>query len=115
MRKWSVGLIHRQYLEQLLKQFSSQISSLESPFEASIRICIQTMNATRRLCKEIILNIQFRCPACHGSQYRTSPYDVTEKNHMGAKCIFCKTAMIAGDDLSHLVITSAPKLAEYHR
>jgi CspA family cold shock protein len=25
-------------------------------------------------------NIHFRCPCCHGSQYRTSNFDVTEKN-----------------------------------
>ncbi|HDY3935078.1 TPA: cold-shock protein, partial [Salmonella enterica subsp. enterica] len=24
--------------------------------------------------------IHFRCPCCHGSQYRTSTFDVTEQN-----------------------------------
>ncbi|MGX2009831.1 cold shock small protein YmcF, partial [Enterobacter asburiae] len=27
--------------------------------------------------------IHSRCPCCHGSQYRTSNYDVTEKNPFG--------------------------------
>ncbi|EPK7358020.1 cold-shock protein [Kluyvera intermedia] len=40
------------------------------------------------------LNIHFRCPCCHGSQYRTSIFDVSEKNPFGAKCIFCKTNMM---------------------
>ncbi|WP_312946745.1 cold-shock protein [Superficieibacter sp.] len=73
------------------------------------------MNAIWRLCKERALKIQFRCPACHGSQYRTSHFDVTEKNRFGAKCIFCKTAMITGDGLDVPIMTHAPKLAEYRR
>ncbi|HGK4672992.1 hypothetical protein C8256_23620 [Kluyvera genomosp. 2] len=40
------------------------------------------------------LNIHFRCPCCHGSQYRMSAFDVSEKNPFGAKCIFCKTNMV---------------------
>ncbi|MFO5928139.1 cold-shock protein, partial [Klebsiella pneumoniae] len=36
---------------------------------------------------------------CHGSQYRTSQFDVTEKNPFGAKCIFCKSAMMTLDTL----------------
>ncbi|MBX4562034.1 cold-shock protein, partial [Klebsiella pneumoniae] len=28
----------------------------------------------------MIEHIHFRCPCCHGSQYRTSQFDVTEKN-----------------------------------
>ncbi|MEW5561221.1 cold-shock protein [Enterobacter asburiae] len=39
------------------------------------------------------INIHFRCPCCHGSQYRTSIFDVSEKNPFGAKCIFCKSTM----------------------
>jgi hypothetical protein len=27
----------------------------------------------------MIEHIHFRCPCCHGSQYRTSQFDVTEK------------------------------------
>jgi excinuclease UvrABC ATPase subunit len=42
-------------------------------------------------------NIHFRCPCCHGSQYRTSVFDVTTKNPLGAKCIFCKSAMVTFD------------------
>ncbi|EKZ5693398.1 cold-shock protein [Klebsiella quasipneumoniae] len=47
----------------------------------------------------MIEHIHFRCPCCHGSQYRTSQFDVTEKNPFGAKCIFCKSAMMALDTL----------------
>lgn len=39
--------------------------------------------------------IHFRCPCCHGSQYRTSAFDVSEKNPYGTKCIFCKSPMVA--------------------
>ncbi|MCH4683367.1 hypothetical protein ML319_24685 [Escherichia coli] len=39
-------------------------------------------------------HLHFRCPCCHGSQYRTSAFDVTERNPLGAKCIFCKSTMI---------------------
>ncbi|WP_446668094.1 cold shock small protein YmcF, partial [Klebsiella pneumoniae] len=28
----------------------------------------------------MIDHIHFRCPCCHGPQYRTSTYDVSEKN-----------------------------------
>ncbi|MCE0491549.1 hypothetical protein LU196_16050 [Pantoea sp. Mb-10] len=35
-----------------------------------------------------------RCPACQGSQYRQSIFDISSKNPMGAKCIFCKAAMM---------------------
>ncbi|WP_218809714.1 cold shock small protein YmcF, partial [Klebsiella variicola] len=45
----------------------------------------------------MIEHIHFRCPCCHGSQYRTSQFDVTEKNPFGAKCIFCKSAMMTFD------------------
>ncbi|MEP9308509.1 cold-shock protein [Enterobacter cloacae] len=44
--------------------------------------------------------IHFRCPCCHGSQYRTSAFDVSEKNPFGAKCIFCKSPMITLDHLA---------------
>ncbi|AWD19995.1 TPA_asm: cold-shock protein [Salmonella enterica subsp. enterica serovar Montevideo] len=43
--------------------------------------------------------IHFRCPCCHGSQYRTSTFDVTEQNPLGAKCIFCKSTMITFDNV----------------
>ncbi|ASE45315.1 TPA: cold-shock protein [Citrobacter braakii] len=43
-------------------------------------------------------HIYFKCPCCHGSQYRTSHFDVTEKNPFGAKCIFCKSSMITPDN-----------------
>ncbi|MFV0261434.1 MAG: hypothetical protein ACK5JN_03200 [Kluyvera sp.] len=43
------------------------------------------------------LNIHFRCPCCHGSQYRTSVFDVSERNPFGAKCIFCKTNMVLNE------------------
>ncbi|HGH5978265.1 TPA: hypothetical protein ACJI8J_001629 [Kluyvera georgiana] len=43
------------------------------------------------------LNIHFRCPCCHGSQYRTSIFDVSERNPFGAKCIFCKTNMVPNE------------------
>ncbi|EOV9542408.1 cold-shock protein [Cronobacter sakazakii] len=44
----------------------------------------------------IAAGLHFRCPACHGSQYHTSRFDVTDKNPHGAKCIFCKSAMLVG-------------------
>ncbi|EDQ4220049.1 cold-shock protein [Salmonella enterica subsp. enterica serovar Lille] len=43
--------------------------------------------------------IHFRCPCCHGSQYRTSTFDVTGQNPFGAKCIFCKSTMITFDNV----------------
>ncbi|OUR02379.1 cold-shock protein [Pluralibacter gergoviae] len=43
--------------------------------------------------------IHFRCPCCHGSQYRVSHFDVSEKNPFGAKCIFCKSAMVTFDNI----------------
>ncbi|MGN2481918.1 cold shock small protein YmcF [Enterobacter roggenkampii] len=33
-------------------------------------------------------------------QYRTSAFDVSEKNPFGAKCIFCKSPMITLDHLA---------------
>ncbi|EKM6456973.1 cold-shock protein [Cronobacter dublinensis] len=45
----------------------------------------------------IAAGLHFRCPACHGSQYRISRFDVTDKNPHGAKCIFCKAVMLAGN------------------
>ncbi len=42
-------------------------------------------------------SIHFRCPCCHGSQYRTSHFDVTANNPYGAKCIFCKSSMMTFD------------------
>ncbi|MCU6684748.1 MULTISPECIES: cold shock small protein YmcF [Leclercia] len=45
-------------------------------------------------------HIHFRCPCCHGSQFRTSAFDVSEKNPLGAKCIFCKSSMITLDHLA---------------
>jgi hypothetical protein len=47
--------------------------------------------------------IHFRCPCCHGSQYRVSMFDVSEKNPFGAKCIFCKSAMITFDNISQYI------------
>ncbi|WP_419776134.1 cold-shock protein [Mixta mediterraneensis] len=37
---------------------------------------------------------RFKCPHCNGSQYRTSHYDVTRANPLGAKCIFCKSVVV---------------------
>ncbi|EOK4043077.1 cold-shock protein [Escherichia coli] len=45
-------------------------------------------------------HIHFRCPCCHGSQYRTSSFDVSDRNPFGAKCIFCKSMMITFDNIS---------------
>ncbi|MDI9769550.1 MULTISPECIES: hypothetical protein [Pantoea] len=36
-----------------------------------------------------------RCPQCQGSQYRQSVFDRNRQNPLGAKCIFCKSIMIA--------------------
>ncbi|MEX5411442.1 cold-shock protein [Atlantibacter hermannii] len=46
------------------------------------------------------LHIHFRCPCCHGSQYRTSHFDVSAQNPFGAKCIFCKSPMVTLDTLT---------------
>ncbi|AST70745.1 MULTISPECIES: cold shock small protein YmcF [Kosakonia] len=48
-------------------------------------------------------HIHFRCPCCHGSQYRVSSFDVTEKNPAGAKCIFCKSAMMTFDNIAAIM------------
>ncbi|WHP33501.1 cold-shock protein [Trabulsiella odontotermitis] len=40
---------------------------------------------------------------CHGSQYRTSNFDVSEKNPFGAKCIFCKASMITFDNVASYI------------
>ncbi|HAW1844370.1 TPA: cold-shock protein [Escherichia coli] len=45
-------------------------------------------------------HLHFRCPCCHGSQYRTSAFDVTERNPLGAKCIFYKSTMITFDNVA---------------
>ncbi|ELO4977690.1 cold-shock protein [Escherichia coli] len=45
-------------------------------------------------------HLHFSCPCCHGSQYRTSAFDVTERNPLGAKCIFCKSTMITFDNVA---------------
>nr|WP_221192356.1 cold-shock protein [Atlantibacter sp. RC6] len=47
-----------------------------------------------------MLHIHFRCPCCHGSQYRTSHFDVSAQNPFGAKCIFCKSPMVTLDNIS---------------
>ncbi|MVT05012.1 cold-shock protein [Enterobacter sp. 10-1] len=52
-------------------------------------------------------HIHFRCPCCHGSQYRTSNYDVSESNPFGAKCIFCKSSMITFDNIAHYISAKA--------
>ncbi|QGN37857.1 cold-shock protein [Klebsiella oxytoca] len=58
----------------------------------------------------MIDHIHFRCPCCHGSQYRTSSYDVSEKNPFGAKCIFCKSAMITFDNIAPSISRNAASL-----
>ncbi|PLM46255.1 cold-shock protein [Klebsiella michiganensis] len=55
--------------------------------------------------------MHFRCPCCHGSQYRTSTYDVSEKNPFGAKCIFCKSAMITFDNIAPHISRNSASLA----
>ncbi|MTD40887.1 cold-shock protein [Erwinia sp. CPCC 100877] len=42
------------------------------------------------------MSLILRCPCCQGSQFRTSHFDVSERNPYGARCIFCKSVMIAG-------------------
>ncbi|WP_244182811.1 hypothetical protein [Pantoea wallisii] len=41
-----------------------------------------------------------RCSHCQGSQYRRSVFDITLKNPLGAKCIFCKSNMVSVTQLS---------------
>ncbi|WP_422645789.1 cold-shock protein [[Pantoea] beijingensis] len=41
-----------------------------------------------------ILTLKFKCPCCHGNQYRLSRFDSSAKNPHGAVCIFCKSGMI---------------------
>ncbi|WP_130835137.1 cold shock small protein YmcF [[Erwinia] mediterraneensis] len=45
--------------------------------------------------KVFILNVKFKCPCCHGHQYRLSVFDVSRNNPHGAVCIFCKSVMKA--------------------
>ncbi|MEO3741420.1 cold-shock protein [Kosakonia oryzendophytica] len=59
---------------------------------------------------EITNRIHFRCPCCSGSQYRISSFDVTEKNPAGAKCIFCKSTMIAFNNFTAWVQSSQAPL-----
>ena len=58
----------------------------------------------------MISYIHFRCPCCHGSQFRTSIFDVSEKNPHGAKCIFCKSSMVTLDHLAAAMHTQQPSL-----
>ncbi|MCZ3383530.1 MULTISPECIES: cold shock small protein YmcF [Enterobacteriaceae] len=58
----------------------------------------------------MINRIHFRCPCCHGSQYRISSFDITEKNPAGAKCIFCKSAMTTFDNIAAFVQASQAPL-----
>ncbi|WP_072133227.1 cold-shock protein [Winslowiella iniecta] len=53
--------------------------------------------------KVFILNLKFKCPCCHGHQYRSSLYDVSPKNPHGAVCIFCKSGMT----VSYLAVSTA--------
>ncbi|MDW3092096.1 cold-shock protein [Citrobacter freundii] len=48
------------------------------------------------------------------SQYRTSNFDVTEKNPFGAKCIFCKSTMITFDNIA-LYIRSGQSSLEFRK
>ncbi|WP_128177978.1 MULTISPECIES: cold shock small protein YmcF [Erwiniaceae] len=41
-----------------------------------------------------MLTLKFKCPCCHGNQYRLSRFDSSAKNPHGAVCIFCKSGMI---------------------
>ncbi|WP_433977344.1 cold-shock protein [Erwinia sp. E_sp_B01_9] len=45
------------------------------------------------LTKVTIPIIKFKCPSCHGCQFRFSPHNITPKNPHGANCIFCKAGM----------------------
>ncbi|WOZ79702.1 cold-shock protein [Kosakonia sacchari] len=63
----------------------------------------------------MINHIHFRCPCCHGSQYRISSFDMTEKNPAGAKCIFCKSAMTTFDNIAALVQASSKAPLEFRK
>ncbi len=55
----------------------------------------RSISCKRHRTLKIISVIMFlRCPPCQGSQYRRSVFDVNIKKPLGAKCIFCKSAMI---------------------
>ncbi|WP_410739298.1 cold shock small protein YmcF [Citrobacter sedlakii] len=58
----------------------------------------------------MINNIHFRCPCCHGSQYRNSSFDVTVSNPFGAKCIFCKSTMITFDNIARYICSGQAPL-----
>ncbi|WP_441316529.1 cold shock small protein YmcF, partial [Escherichia coli] len=47
----------------------------------------------------ITQHLHFRCPFCHGSLYRSPAFDVTERNPLGAKCQFGKSAMFTSDNV----------------
>ncbi|WP_456119816.1 cold shock small protein YmcF [Winslowiella arboricola] len=51
--------------------------------------------------KVFIITIKFKCPCCHGQQYRLSLFDVTSKNPHGAVCIFCKSGMTASSQAAN--------------
>ncbi|WP_420883167.1 cold-shock protein [Winslowiella toletana] len=45
--------------------------------------------------------MKFKCPCCHGQQYRLSLFDVNSKNPHGAVCIFCKSGMTASSQVAN--------------
>lgn len=49
----------------------------------------------------MINNIHFRCPCCHGSQYRTSHFDVSEKP-LRREMHFCKSDMVTFDNIESI-------------
>ncbi|MBW6055228.1 cold-shock protein [Escherichia coli] len=52
-------------------------------------------------------HIHFRCPCCHGSQYRTSSFDVSDRNPFrGQNVSFCKSMMITFDNISQYLNVS---------
>ena len=60
----------------------------------------------------MISTIHFRCPCCHGSQYRTSIFEKKKKNPHGAKCIFCKSSMTT---LDHLIVPNQAAMQAVHQ
>ncbi|WP_437887236.1 cold shock small protein YmcF [Phytobacter sp. V91] len=61
------------------------------------------------------MTMHLRCPTCHGSQFRSSPFDVSENNPHGAKCIFCKSNMVENVNFCAPTVRPTIKLAEYCR
>ncbi|WP_318366115.1 hypothetical protein [Enterobacter sp.] len=68
---------------------------MSTKMTGSVKWFYPEKSAVSSIVQDNPVSMHFTCPRCHGSQYRTSHFDVTESNPFGAKCIFCKSVMVA--------------------